>query len=136
METVTEEWVYTHAQWEEMRSSLLKKIAELEEDGKIIANALYEEADERDFCDDYDDFVDNLNSVLKHIHLRTLNQTFNVRVLVTQTRTQEVMIEQEARTYEDAMREVEQRYDAEEMLAETNSYDWEEESFEFEAQER
>lgn len=62
-----------------------------ERDIRIIGEALIQEAEDRDWCSAYDDFVEELNRSLT-IELKTREKEYEVEIEVTQKRTQRVTV--------------------------------------------
>jgi hypothetical protein len=76
-------------------------------DFNVISAALLEEALERDWCDDYDNFVDIVNDGTTTLKLNKVKNKYNVHVMVTRTLTQLVTAEVYATSENDARYDVE-----------------------------
>jgi pyruvoyl-dependent arginine decarboxylase (PvlArgDC) len=61
---------------------LYKTITALESDADKISTALAEEADDRGWCGEYNDFCERVNSTLERIALQPLEQEYEVEVEV------------------------------------------------------
>jgi hypothetical protein len=68
-----------------------------ERDIELIGAALITEAEDRDWCSAYDDFVEELNNKLS-VELKTREHEYEVEIEVTQKRTQRVTVTITART--------------------------------------
>lgn len=56
-------------------------------DFNIVSNALLEEAEERDWCSDYNEFVEKVNEHLTIMQLETLEKEYEVEVELTRTQS-------------------------------------------------
>lgn len=77
-----------------------------ERDIRIIGEALIEEAEERDWCSQFDDFIEKVNNELS-VELPLRQHEYDVEMLITQTRTQTVTVTVTARNTDEARRLVE-----------------------------
>lgn len=93
-----------------------------EADIAAIGEALQEKANDRGWCDEYDDFVGDLNGSL-HVALPVRTRTYDVEVTLTREETQTITVEVEARNAQEA---VEQVNDMEEgdLFDKTDEYGW------------
>jgi hypothetical protein len=80
------------------RERAVRIIADLEK----IVEALRDEAQDREWCDEYNQFCTNLNVELSEPHLLLLEQEFEVEVEVVANVTTRVTVSVMARSYEDA----------------------------------
>lgn len=83
-----------------LRKLLSESKANHQKDIETIGNALIEEAEQRDFCSDYDNFIDELNEKLT-IDLPVRKKTFQVTVEITRTISTSVTVEVECSHEED-----------------------------------
>jgi hypothetical protein len=88
-----------------------------------ISDALLKEADDRDWCSAYDDFVEELNQSLS-VELKMREKEYEVDIEVTETRTQMVTVSIKARSEEHA-KELVMDSPADYYESELNDYDWE-----------
>ncbi len=72
------------------------------DDIKVIADALLEEAMERDWCSLYNDFVEEVNSKLQVSELKSYIKTYEVEVRVERKQYATVTVEVEANDTEGA----------------------------------
>ena len=72
-----------------------------ERDIELIGDALLKEADDRDWCSAYDDFVEELNQSLS-VELKMREKEYEIDIEVTETRTQIVTVSIKARSEEHA----------------------------------
>lgn len=56
-------------------------------DFNIVSNALLEEAEERDWCSDYNEFVERVNEHLNIMQLETMEKEYEVEVELTRTQS-------------------------------------------------
>ncbi len=94
-----------------------------EQDIDRIGTALLKEAEDRDWCSAYDDFVEELNRSL-NVELKTREHEYEVEIEVTQKRTQRVTVTINARTESHARELIEDdpsNYYEEKIC----DYDWE-----------
>lgn len=70
--------------------SLLNRNRMLIADIETISNALRDEAVQRDWCSEYNNFVEDVNENLKVSSLKSLNRDYEVTILLR--RTQEVTV--------------------------------------------
>lgn len=83
-----------------LRKLLSESKANHQKDIETIGNALIEEAEQRDFCSDYDNFIDELNEKLT-IDLPVRKKTFQVTIEITRTISTSVTVEVECSHEED-----------------------------------
>lgn len=108
--------------------SLLNRNRMLLDDIKTISNALRDEALQRDWCDEYNNFVEDVNENLKVSELQKLNKDYEVTITVTRTQEVTVTINVED-VDEHAARDYVNYLTVEEILAQCNegehNLDWE-----------
>jgi hypothetical protein len=99
-----------------------KRLANHREDIVLIGNALIKEAVDREWCSEYDDFVDELN---KHLHesLPIRTRWYDVEVEFTEIRTQRTVIQVEATSEAAALAEAQELGD-DDPDCYINDYDW------------
>lgn len=83
----------------EMRT---KTIEQYKSEGLTISSVLRNEAEDRDWCNEYNDFVDSLNDRLNLIQFDRLTSEYEVTVTVTRTQTQTITTTIEARNEDEA----------------------------------
>jgi hypothetical protein len=94
-----------------------------ERDITLIGEALLKEADDRDWCSAYDDFIEELNESLS-VELKRREHEYEVEIEVTQKRTQRVTVTVTAQSEEDARETIES--DPSSFYEnKVNDYDWE-----------
>lgn len=102
--------VYTQEEYEAAQLQI-KELGGLNErmlkDFNTISAALLEEALEREWCDQYDEFVDNINNSTSTLKLDNIKKQYTVHVLVTRKLTQMVTVDIEAKSEDDARENVE-----------------------------
>lgn len=68
------------------------KINEVMEDGYRITNAIYEEATERDWCDEYDSWAEEVNGSLKFFEIPLMRREYSVTYTITRTQEAQVTV--------------------------------------------
>ena len=94
-----------------------------ERDIELIGNALLEEAKDREWCSQYDEFITDLNKLLS-VELKTREKEYEVEIEVTQKRTQRVTVTITAGSEEHA-KELINDDPSNYYEGEINDYDWE-----------
>lgn len=115
---------YTQEELNNAKTAINILVEELRQDFTKVAQELLNEADSRDWCDAYNEFVDKINSETKHLKLKYLKKQYEVKVKLEETREQYVYVTIEASSSEDAM-ELIDNWDYSDLQDHTNSYDWE-----------
>jgi len=114
--TFTGKVYYSEEEYNEKVNELEKRITDLnsildmrtktietyKSEGMTIASALRQEAADRDWCELYNDFVDDLNGRLTLISLDRLTSEYEITVTVTRTQTQTFITTIEARNEDEA----------------------------------
>jgi hypothetical protein len=95
---LNEELYTANEEAETYKKRAVRIIADLEK----IVEALRDEAQDREWCDEYNQFCTNLNVELSEPHLLLLEQEFEVEVEVVANVTTRVTVSVMARSYEDA----------------------------------
>lgn len=101
-------------------------------DVEKIGQALIKEANEREWCSQYDDLIDELNTEL-YEPLPVRMRTYDVTLMVTRTQSQEVVIQVECRDDNDAIGLAEEQFNDDPHLY-LSDYDWDSDD-EFEIEE-
>ena len=114
---------YSQQEVDEIRNKNNDFINALKKDFDSVSIALRDEALERDWCDMYNEFVDNVNSGLVHMKLLTLRTNYEVKVKIEQTREQYVYVTVEATSEDDAVEMVDE-WDYSDLLDNADDYDW------------
>jgi hypothetical protein len=132
--------LYTKAEYDaaiadkdETISRLRQLNQEFRQDGDRIASALRQEASDRDWCESYNTFAEEVNSGTKHLKLESLEHEYTVEVTVTRTQTQRISVSIYA-TNDDAAND--EFYSSQEDYADTHLRDdeWQDESVEYEVE--
>jgi hypothetical protein len=91
--------MYTKAEYDAAITDKDETIARLRQlnqefraDGDRIASALRNEAADRDWCESYNTFVEEVNGATKHLKLESLEHEYTVEVTVTRTQTQRISV--------------------------------------------
>lgn len=91
---------------------LNKIIEEFKQDASIISTRLCEEAEERSWCSEYNDWIDSINEHLTRIQLHGIAREYNIDVVVTRTQSQTITVSITADDASDAKDEFESNYDS------------------------
>ena len=94
-----------------------------ERDITLIGEALLSQADDRNWCSEYDDFIEELNESLT-VELKMREKEYEVEIEVTQKRTQRATVTITARSEEHA-RELIEDDPSNYYEDQINEYDWE-----------
>ena len=94
-----------------------------ERDIELIGNALLQEAEDRDWCSAYDDFIEVLNRSLT-VELKSREHEYEVEIEVTRKQVQRVTVTVTARD-EDHARELIEDDPSNYYEDKINEYDWE-----------
>lgn len=101
----SEEYLIENSRLVIERDNLRKLLSESksnhQKDIETIGNALIEQAEQRSFCNEYDDFIEELNQNLT-IDLPVRKKTFQVTLEITRTISTRVTVEVECAYEEDA----------------------------------
>lgn len=102
-----------------------KHLANHREDIVLIGNALIQEAVDREWCSEYDEFIDELNQKL-HESLPIRTRYYDVEVVFTQVNTQRTVIQVEATSESEAL-EIAEELGDDDPDCYINEYDWDQE---------
>jgi len=105
-------------------------VSELRNDFNIVATALLDEAIERDWCESYNDFVEDLNIKLKHMFLECTTKNYEVKVKIEETREQYVYVSVTATSVEDAEEQV-SNMDYSTVADTANAWNWDINDYDF-----
>jgi hypothetical protein len=101
-----------------------QKINEVMEDGYRITNAIHEEACERDWCDQYDEWAENINTTLKFFEIPLMTKEYDVVYTITRTQEARVTVKVTSRSEDDAEDEASEMYSTYELADKVKEYDW------------
>jgi hypothetical protein len=100
------------------------KVNEVMEDGYKITNAIHEEACERDWCDQYDEWAENVNKTLKFFEIPLIHKEYEVIYSITRTQTARVTVKTTAASEDDAKDDTDSSYDEAELADMVKEHDW------------
>jgi hypothetical protein len=100
------------------------KINEVMEDGYRITNAIYEEACERDWCDMYDEWADNVNRSLKFFEIPNMRREYAVTFTIERTQKADVTVTVTATSDDDAESQAQDAYDTSDLVEKIDDSDW------------
>ncbi len=84
-------------QVKELRDRWLAEVARHEKNMTIISDRLLQEANERDWCDIYDDVIEDINARLDNAELKTRERDYVVSHTITVTRSRTIRAASEGR---------------------------------------
>lgn len=100
------------------------KVNEVMEDGYRITNAIYEEACERDWCDQYDDWAENVNKSLKFFEIPIMRREYAVTYTISRLQTATVTVQVTACSLDDAENEADNEYSTSDLVDKIDNDDW------------
>jgi hypothetical protein len=100
------------------------KVNEIMEDGYKITNAIYEEACERDWCDMYDEWAENVNKTLKHFEIPLARKEYEVIYSITRTQTARVTVKTTAVSEDEAKEDTDDSYDESDLADMVQEHQW------------
>lgn len=100
------------------------KVNEVMEDGYRITNAIHEEACERDWCSEYDEWAENINKSLKFFEIPLMTKEYDVVYTITRTQEARVTVKVTSRSEDDAEDEASEMYSTYELADKVKEYDW------------
>ena len=98
--------------------SLRKTLEDYRADAKLISDRLISEANDRGWCDLYNEFVEEVNDRTKYIKLETLEQEYTVKMDLTLEITTSVSVNIKATSEQDAIDMVEEKYSNSDLIEE------------------
>jgi hypothetical protein len=101
------------------------KVNEVMEDGYKITNAIYEEACERDWCEQYDEWAENVNATLKFFEIPLSRKEYAVTYSITRTQTARVTVTVTATSEDAAEDQASDMYDEGDLADRADESDWE-----------
>jgi len=114
---------YSQKEVDEIRSKNNDFVNALKKDFDSVSIALRDEALEREWCDQYNEFVDNVNGQLVYMKLLSAKTDYDVEVKIQETREQTVYISVEATSAEEA-EEIVSDYDYSDIADRGDDWDW------------
>ena len=100
------------------------KVNEIIEDGYRISNAIYEEAYERDWCDEYDSWAECVNKSLKFFEIPLMRKEYSVTYTIERTQTAQVTVQVTARSEDDAEDQADNEYDTSDLVEKIDDDEW------------
>jgi hypothetical protein len=126
---------YTAAEYNELRNECgeyLVKMNALRCDANIIAEALRDEAIERDWCSLYANFVEEVNSKTSVLKLLDASQEYEVEYVVKRNQEARVIVTVTATSKDEAYEVAEDEWDYSSLSDKINEYDWSDEDYDIE----
>lgn len=115
---------YSQKEIDEIKSNNNNFVNMLKKDFNSVSIALRNEAEDRDWCEEYNEFVENINTGLVYMKLLTVKKDYEVKVKIEETRQQYVCIKVEALCEDEAL-EIIDAWDYSEIFDYVNEYNWE-----------
>lgn len=106
------------------QQELNNKINEVMEDGYKISNAIYEEAENRDWCDMYDSWADELNKTLKFFEVPLMRKEYAVTYTITRTQSAKVTVLVTATDEDSAIYQASDIYSESDLAEKVSEDDW------------
>jgi hypothetical protein len=106
------------------QKEMTDKINEVMEDGYKITNAIHEEAIEREWCDQYDDWAERVNKDLKFFEIPLARREYEVTYSITRTQTARVTVRTTAVSEDDAEDDTNGSYDESDLADMVREHDW------------
>jgi len=101
-----------------------QKVNEVMEDGYRVTNAIYEEACERDWCDEYDSWAEEVNESLKFFEIPLMRREYSVTYNLTRTQTASVTVTVTARDEDNAEDQANDIYSESDLADKLKKYEW------------
>lgn len=101
-----------------------QKINEVMEDGYKITNAIHEEAIEREWCEQYDSWAENVNATLKFFEIPLSRREYEVTYSITRTQTARVTVKTTAVSEDDAEDDTNSSYEESDLADMVREHDW------------
>lgn len=100
------------------------KINEVMEDGYKITNAIYEEARERNWCSEYDDWAEDVNKSLKFFEVPIMRSEYAVTYTLHRYQEVQVTVQVTARDEDDAEDQADEAYCLSELIEKADESEW------------
>ena len=94
------------------------------EDGYKITNAIHEEAIEREWCEQYDSWAENVNATLKFFEIPLSRREYEVTYSITRTQTARVTVKTTAVSEDDAEDDTNSSYEESDLADMVREHDW------------
>jgi superfamily I DNA and RNA helicase len=114
---------YTQQELNDAKTKINNLVHQLREDFDVIREALLKEATNRDWCDAYNEFVDEVNSRTKDLQLHYMKKEYEVKVKLEETREQYVYITVEASSESEA-EELVDEWDYSSLVDHAEEWEW------------
>lgn len=101
-----------------------EKINEVMEDGYRITNAIYEKAEEMEWCSEYDDWAEDTNANLKFFEIPLMRREYAVTYTLTRYQEVEVTVQVTARNSDDAEDQADEAYSLDELIEKADDDEW------------
>jgi hypothetical protein len=100
------------------------KVNEVMEDGYKITNAIYEKANDMDWCEEYDQWAEDTNVDLKYFEIPLMRREYSVTYNLTRTQTASVTVTVTARDEDNAEDQANDIYSESDLADKLKEYEW------------
>jgi hypothetical protein len=100
------------------------KINEVMEDGYKITNSIHDKARDKDWCEEYDEWADELNKNLKFFEIPLMRTEWAVTYTITRTQSARVTVQVTARDDDDAENQANDIYSESDLAEKVDEDDW------------
>jgi hypothetical protein len=97
---------------------------EVMEDGYKITNAIYEKANDLDWCEEYDNWAEDTNKDLKYFEIPLMRREYSVTYTLARTQTAQVTVTVTARSDDNAEDQASDIYDVSDLVDKLDEDDW------------
>ena len=106
------------------QQELNNKINEVMEDGYKITNSIHDKARDKDWCEEYDEWADELNKNLKFFEIPLMRTEWAVTYTITRTQSARVTVQVTARDDDDAENQANDIYSESDLAEKVDEDDW------------
>jgi hypothetical protein len=97
---------------------------EVMEDGYRITNAIYQKANDLDWCEEYDNWAEDTNKDLKYFEIPLMRREYSVTYTLARTQTAQVTVTVTARSDDNAEDQASDIYDVSDLVDKLDEDDW------------
>jgi hypothetical protein len=98
---------------------------EVMEDGYRITNAIYQKANDMDWCEEYDNWAEETNKSLKFFEIPLMRSEYAVTYTLVRTQTAQVTVQVTARNDDNAEDQASDIYSVSDLVDKLDEDDWE-----------
>ena len=97
---------------------------EVMEDGYRITNAIYQKANDLDWCEEYDNWAEDTNKDLKYFEIPLMRREYSVTYTLVRTQSADVTVTVTARSDDNAEDQASDIYDVSDLVDKLDEDDW------------